>query len=72
MEAATVSCEKYTSLEENYIFIFIYSLELGFHPVAVVGRFVQEIAQKKKEYTKQYKNTEDTNRKQKYKTRKQT
>jgi hypothetical protein len=57
--------------------IFIYLLQLGFHPVAVVGRLVQykntqEISQKEKQHTKHYKSTEHTNRKQKYKTKKQT
>jgi len=46
----------------------IYVLQLGFQPVAVVGRLVQkrkQTAQKGKQYTQQYKNTEYTNRKQK-------
>jgi hypothetical protein len=38
----------------------VYLLQLGFHPVAVVGKIVQkqDTAQKEKQYTKQYKNTE--------------
>jgi hypothetical protein len=43
----------------------MYVLQLGFHPVAVVGRLVQKqerdsYIQKEKQYTKQYKNTEYT------------
>jgi hypothetical protein len=47
-----------------YIWYDIYLLQLGFHPVAVVGRIVQnwkEAAQKEKQYTKKkYKITEYT------------
>ena len=43
----------------------IYLLQLGFHPVAVVGKLVQKwdrdsYIQKQKQYRKQYKNTEYT------------
>jgi hypothetical protein len=43
----------------------IYSLQLGFHLVAVVGKLVQKweregCIQKEKQYTKQYKSTEYT------------
>ena len=43
----------------------IYLLQLGFHPVAVVGKLLQNwerdsYVQKEKQYTKQYKNTKYT------------
>jgi len=43
----------------------IYSLQLGFCPVALVGKLVQKCerdsyVQKEKQYTKQYKKTEYT------------
>jgi len=41
----------------------IYLLQLGFYPVAVVGNLYKnrtQTAQKEKQYTKQYKNTEYT------------
>jgi len=52
------------------ILLFMYLLQLGFQLAPVFGRFVQETARREKEYTKSYKNTEHTNRKQKYKPRK--
>ena len=43
----------------------VYLLQMGFHPVAVVGKLVQKYErnsciQKEKQYTKKYKNTEYT------------
>ena len=43
----------------------IYLLQLGYHPVTVVGRLVQKserdsYIRNEKQYTKQYKNTEYT------------
>jgi hypothetical protein len=43
----------------------IYLLQLGFHPVAVVGRLVQKeerdsYLQKEEKFTKQYRSTEYT------------
>jgi hypothetical protein len=54
----------YVSILHIYIW-YIYLLQLGFHPVAVVGNFVQKqetdsYIQKKKQYTKQYENKEYT------------
>jgi hypothetical protein len=56
----------------------IYSLQLGFHLVAVAGKLVQKRKEKLRVYTKReiiYKTTKaqnTQNRKQIYKTRKQT
>jgi len=43
--------------------IILYLLQLSFYPVAVVGKLVpkQGTAQKWKQYTEQFKNTEYTN-----------
>jgi len=59
--------------DEVNFFAFLYDislLQLGLHPVAVVGKFVQKnrirdsYIQKEKQYTKQYKTRNTQNRKQ--------
>jgi hypothetical protein len=53
----------------------IYLLQMGFHPVAAVGKLVQKrdsYIQMEIQYTKQYKTQNTQNTKPTYKTRKQT